>query len=195
MRFFRLHPLADAGTGDFCFTDETPDGIGARWSRLHDGKPFGHDYPAGAVTLRLGKDYRGQRLPSVLGNTSNLLCVDHATAAVMLAARSAPIEVLPFTLLDRQGRPCSDDYVFLNPLARVACLHEQASELRLSRKGELKDIPQLVLDGARLDAAPDLFRLGELSSIYVVSETLVAALAANGSSNLAITDAEVQWYA
>ena len=153
MKYFSLDPLADFGAGDFCFTDKLPDGIGVRWYRLADGDPFGADYPAdpGAVTLRLGDDHRGLKLPSFIGNTGNLLIVDRATADAILAMRTGQIEVLPFVLLDHRGRVHSQNYVFLNPLERIACLNESESVLRRSSKGVLKEVKKPVLDSAERD--------------------------------------------
>ena len=190
MNYFSLNPLADFGAGDFCFTDETPDGIGLRWYRLAQGEPFGSDYPTdtATVTLRLGADYRGLKLPSFVGNAANMFIVDHATANAVLATRTGRIEVLPFVLLDHKGRVHSRDYVFLNPLERITCLNEPESLVRRSDKGVVKDVKNPVLDATKQASMLDFFRLGEHPWIYLLSDTLVSTLHRQGCTNLALSE-------
>ena len=187
--YFSLSPLADFGSGEFCFTDHTPDGIGVRWYRLARGEPFGVDYPADKATvmLRLGDDYRGLKLPSFIGNTANMFIVERATANTILAMRTGQIEMLPFVLLDHKGRVYSDNYVFLNPLERIACLNEPESVVRRSSKGVLKEVKKPVLAAAKEASMLDFFRLGELPSIYLLSESLVFALDRQGCTNLSLS--------
>ncbi|MDZ7591860.1 MAG: hypothetical protein U5L05_14530 [Rubrivivax sp.] len=155
------------------------------------GEAFDGTYPAdaGAVKLRLGEDYRGLRLPSFIGNTDGVFPVDRSTAKIIVASDTGRLEILPFVLLDHKGRPYSDDYVFLNPLERIDCLNEAASEVRRSTKGALRAIKRLVLDAAKAPMLRDFFRLGEKPNTYLLSETLVQRLREAGSTNLYLTEA------
>lgn len=188
MRYYSLDPLADYGRGEFCFTDKLPKGVGLNWYRLAEGVAIAEDYPAdaSAVTLSLDPVNRGLKPASFLGNTGNLFAVDGATAAVFRAARTTGLEVLPFVLLDHKGRVHSSDCYFLNPLERIPCLNESESTVRRSAKGQLMEIKQLVMSDAALPLARDFFRLGELPSIYLLSETLVEALLRQGCTNLSL---------
>ena len=185
MQYFRLEPLADYGRGEYCFVDDTPDGIATRWHRLASGLPFDNEYPTdpAEVTLKLGADYPGLRLPSFIGNTPGMLVVSSAAADVMQAANVGRMERLPFTLLDHKQRVHSRDYVFINPLERRDALNLEHSEVRRGRKGDIRDVTTMVLDRTKEHEFIDLFRLGEDPSFYLVSETMVTALRQSGATN------------
>ena len=194
MQYFRLDPLADYGRGEFCFTDDTPNGIATSWFRLAKGEPLEASYPSDQeqVTLKLGDDYPGLRLPSFIGNTAGMLIVNRPTAAVIQEARIGKVECLPFVLLDHKGRAHSNDYVFLNPLERIAALNLEQSEVRRSRKGEIKDVTKMVLDARKVELFLDLFRLAEDSTFYLFSEQLVTALKEAGATNFAFVPVETR---
>ena len=194
MRYYSLDPLADFGRSEFCFTDKLPKGIGLNWYRLAEGAAFLQDYPAdaGAVTLGLDPVNRGLKLASFLGNTGNLFPVDGATMAVFQAARTTGLEVLPFVLFDHKGRVHSNDCYFLNPLERIPCLNEAESTVRRSAKGQLMEVKKLVIAQTAMPIASDFFRLGELPSTYLLSETLVEALSRQGCTNLSLKQVPVR---
>jgi hypothetical protein len=190
MQYFSINTLADYGGGEYCFTDRTPVGIATRWYRLATGVEFGKDYPEDTdeVKLQLGDDYRGLKLPSFLGNTSNMLPVMGSAADIVLAHKVGRTERLPFLLLDHKGRIYSRDYVFLNPLERIECLNLERSEVRRSKKGEIKDVNRPVLDAARLERAPDVFRLGEEPNLCFFSSVVVAKLKQAACTNFVFTE-------
>jgi hypothetical protein len=185
VRYFTIKTLADSGRGDYCYSNHTPDGIGTRWYRLANGVPFGDEYPETAddVRLRLGDDYPGLKLPSFIGNTARMLVVQEKAAATILSHNVGQVERLPFVLIDHKGRVHSRDYVFLNPLEQIECLNLEASEVRKSRKGEIKDVIKMVLDKNKERDFLDLFRLAEKPNVYLFSERVVSALEAGGSTN------------
>jgi len=193
MRYFRINTLADVGSGDYCFSDRTPRGIATRWYRLATGVALAKDYPANPdeVTLQLGDDFPGLKLPSFLGNTSNMLVVLQSVADLILSQRVGHTERLPFVLLDHQGRVHSHDYVFLNPLERVACLDLAQSQVRRSKKGEIKDVHRAVLDPSRIEGALDLFRLAEEPNVYLFSVALVQRLQDAGACNFVFAEVEL----
>jgi len=192
MQYFNIDTIADAGGGEYCFSDHTPDGIDTRWYRLATGKPFGADYPADTdeVRLRLGDDYPGLKLPSFIGNTTGMLVVNSKTADTILSHKVGRTERLPFLLIDHKGRIHSRDYVFLNPLERIGCLNLELSEVRRSRKGEIKEVSKVVIDKTKQPDLIDLFRLAEEPNVYLFSETVVAALRKAGGTNFVFTAVE-----
>ncbi|HXD18657.1 MAG TPA: DUF1629 domain-containing protein [Vicinamibacterales bacterium] len=193
MPYFTFSTLGDTDHEEYCFSDNTPDGIDIRAYRLSKGLAMGTDYPAdsGEVRLRLGEDYPGLKRASFIGNTGGFLAFDRKTADVILSHNVGRVERLPFVLLDHKGRLYSRDYVFLNPLERVDCLNLDLSVVRRAKDGEIRDIKKLVLKAV---ATPelDLFRLGERPRIYLFSSVLVAALKAVKITNVVFTPVELR---
>jgi hypothetical protein len=184
MGYFTINTLGDTEHEEYCFTDNMPEGLGVRSYRLAKGVAFGTEYPADIdeVRLRLGEDYLGLKRASFLGNTSGFLPVDAKTADIILSHKVGTIERMPFLLIDHKGRVHSRDYVFLNPLERIDCLNLDLSVVRRSKKGEIKDVKNVVLQKASVPNL-DLFRLGELSDMYLFSSALVDALTSAGCTN------------
>jgi hypothetical protein len=193
MRYFTINTIAAGSGGKYCFTDQTPDGI-TGWYRFTKGEPFGDAYPdnAGDVGLRLAADARGLQLPSLIGNTIGMLPVDAKTAATIAAHNVGRMEQLPFMLIDHKGRVYSRDYVILNPLERIDCLNLEASQVRRSYKGEIREVTRIVLDKTKEGELIDLFRMGEEPSVYLFSEVLTSALEKAGSTNLRFRPVEWQ---
>jgi hypothetical protein len=193
MRYFTINTNGAGSGGDYCFTDQTPDGV-TGWYRFLKGDPFGEKAPASGdeVTLRLAADAPGLKLPSLIGNTINMLPVDTKAAATILAHHVGRVEQLPFLLIDHKGRVYSRDYAILHPLERVECLNMDASQVRRSYKGEIKEVTRVVLDRTKEDALFDLCRLGEEPSVYLFSETLVEALEKIGATNFRFQPVESQ---
>jgi hypothetical protein len=111
-----------------------------------------------------------------------------SAADIVLAHEVGRTERLPFLLLDHKGRVYSRDYVFLNPLQRIECLNLDHSEVRRSKKGEIKDVNKPVLDAARIEGAPDVFRLAEEPNLCFFSAVVVAKLNLAGCTNFVFTE-------
>lgn len=185
MEFFVLDTLADHGAGDFCFSNNSPDGIGLKSYRLSGGMPLSKDYPEDPweVGLKLGADYPGLKLPSFVGNTGRLMIVHRDIASAIQDHDVGEIEVLPFTLYDHKQRVYSRDYVFLNPLGEVDCINYELSKIEYSKKGKIQWIEKLVLDKKKAKGYCDLFRPKGKSNMYIFSEKLVDKLKYMHSSN------------
>ncbi len=185
MDYYSIDMLADRGEGGYCFTDRLPDGIGLQTYKLSGGIPIAKDYPENPfdVELHLGEDYPGLALPSFIGNTGRLLVFHKDAAETVRKFDIAETEILPFSLYDHKNRVYSKDYVFLNPLRIVDCVHHNLSEIKYTKKGKLLKINKLVLDEKKLKDAPDLFRLEDKPNVCLFSASVVDALQAGGFTN------------
>ena len=192
MKFYLLDTLADCGEGDYCFTDEEPEGIGFSTYQLSDGIPLAANYPKDPleVSLQLGEDCLGLKLPSLIGNTSGLLIVHKEVAEVILKHQAGEIEVLPFTLYNHKKRVHSKDYVFVNPLGALDCLNYALTVMDRARSGKILEIEKFVLDKEKVNIFPDLFRPKDLPDNYIFSERLVETIKSREFTNFFFNEIE-----
>ncbi|MDA8137274.1 MAG: hypothetical protein M0036_01370 [Desulfobacteraceae bacterium] len=186
MPFFLLDITANSGRSDYCFTDDEPSGIGVKGYRLASGQAMGHDYPADPfeVTLQLGKDHPGLKLPSFIGNTGSYLLVHQSVAEFFKGFNAGTMEMFPFTLLDHKKRVYNREYVFFNPLGTVKCMNLSKSRILYDEEdGQILRVKTIVLDRSKLTGLPDLFRLHEKPRGYVFSGAMVDGIKAKGFTN------------
>ncbi len=171
MNFFQQRTLGISPRSDFCFTDTSPRGAEVFSLTVGNEKT---DYPSNffEVTLKLGENYPGLLLPSFIGNTDSLLILHQETLKLFEEFDIGEYQAFPFTLLNHKDQVHSKEYVFLNPLGAKECLDL-----------ELSGADKIVLDKAKLDQAPDLFRPLEMKYEYIYSERLVKAIEEKGLTN------------
>jgi len=174
-------------TRDFCMLEAGPRAISKVRYRLLRGKPMGSDYPPDVV-WHMSDRYGGIKLPSLIGNTGNMLVVERKLKEVFEQA-GVPIECLPFTLLNHKDRVASTDYFIINPLGTFDCLHQQKSEI-IRAEGEVVGVDKYVLDPAKLKDAPDLFRVLETPEEIVISHRLADKLKKLNPTNVYLFDLE-----
>src|SRR3990172_7939383 len=126
MRYFEIKksPLVDK---TYCFLWSKPRAVGIAGYMMAKGLPIGGEYPAD-VPWQMCKEVPGKRLPSLIGTSCNLLVVARPLRDILEQA-GAPIECLPFTLLDHKKRVASQDYFIINPLGTFDCLDLQKSHI------------------------------------------------------------------
>lgn len=97
------------------------------------------------------------------------------------------IEYLPITLLDKRGRPTRAPYFLVNPLLKVACMDEKASEFLKSPVNEtVLSVERLRLEEARIPPGAKLFRLGECTEVIVIRSDLVQRIQEAGLTGLVV---------
>jgi hypothetical protein len=187
MRIFQLETLGTADP-DLVMLEEEPVELGLKAHCAAVGKPIADVWPRDA-RMQLAEENPGVTLTPLLGNTVSYLIVDRATSEIILRhCAGVPLEILPFTLLDHRGRVHSRDYVVLNPLGSRDCVDARASDIDYF-EGQVAGINTLVLDPAKLEGAPALFRLAQERQRYLVQEGLAAALA--GLRNVVLREVPV----
>lgn len=198
MRFFNIDTLGDLDDRRLCILDAVPEGIGVKYSRLARGRTIAADFPANAV-IRMTPDRTGIKLASLIGNTNSFLIVHRDVKDVIAAEHHRrgdrwPIEYLPFTLMNHKGRPHSADYVLVNPIGVIDCVDLAASEIELfeNDRDKVVSIERLVLDPAKVQDAPPLFRIRETPGQYTVDEALAAALDGKGFTNIVLRPVEIK---
>lgn len=127
MRYFFVNTLGDLDDRRLCILDKNPEGIGVKYSRLCRGRPIESEFPRGA-RIHMSPDRTGLKLASLIGNTSSFLILHHDVKDAVAAEHVRRgdkwrIEYLPFTLIDREGRPCSSDYFLVNPIGGIDCVN------------------------------------------------------------------------
>jgi hypothetical protein len=190
MIFFTISTLADSGSSGFCFLDTLPGGIGPASYLLSEGESLAEDYDDSA-SWKLSNAYPGLKKPSLIGNTCQILVFHREVADVVRAHNVGDLEIWPFTLLNHRGRVHSTDYVFVNPIGSIDCLNIEHTRFDRRDDGSVFNIDHIVLDKHKLTDAPDLFRICEDPTIYVISERLANAFAEKGFTNIVLQELEV----
>lgn len=152
------------------------------------------EYPDGIseVTVRLGDDYPGLVLPSIIGNVDGLLMCSNEVKDVILEHDVGEIEVVPFVLLNHRGRVHSRDYVFVNPVGTVDCLNLSACDIFRHTDGTIGRIDKFVLDANKTGIIRELFRPQEDPGEYFFSEKLAFALQSREFTNLYLRELEIK---
>jgi len=71
------------------------------------------------------------------------------------------------------------------------CLDLEKSQIDRCTDGSVFNIDVIVLDKQKLAHPPDLFRIREDPTVYVISERLADAFAEKGFTNIVLTELEV----
>lgn len=189
MNFYEIE-TGQQGGPDYVFLKDLPTGAEGDCYRMSRGLAMGAAYPANAI-LQMTDDSRGTELPSVIGNVDTLLIV-HRDLKDVFASTGVPMECLPFTLMNQKKRVASRDYFIVNPLGWFDCIDFKASEIVYAKSEPtvIIDVERLVLDGKKLEQAPDFFRIAQQRERYVVSERLGQKLAALKPTNVTVVPLE-----
>jgi hypothetical protein len=186
MNYFILNlaPLVDKS---FCTLGDFPDDLQAIGHRLSFGKPSGADYPKGAK-WRMSDEFGGIKLPSLVANTDSTLVVERKLKEIF-EATGAPMECLPFALLNHKGQVASRDYFIINPLLKLDCLNLEKSEIEWM-DDEVVELRKPVLDPGKVKDAPDMFRIKEAREQIVISHQLADALKKVNPTNIYLFSVE-----
>jgi hypothetical protein len=190
MNYYQIDTLA-CEDPDFVFLRDKVKGVESDSYMMAEGEAVSSVYPKNA-RLEMSRDSRGITLPSLIGNTSQLLIV-HRGLKDILEGTGVPMEVLPFTLYNQKKRVASKDHFIVNPLGTLDCIDFKKSVIRYAKVEPtvIIAVDKLVLDGKKLKKAPDLFRIDRRPRMYVISEKLGSKLAALDPTNVIIHKLEV----
>lgn len=175
MQFFRLNtmPLVDS---DFCI-------IG---SPVDNADEFDFKLSLGISALADQEEEIGLhmsdmlpesiQIPSLVANTLSYFIASSQVKHIISSLNVDPIEYFPVVIYNHKRRVASRDYFIINPIGAFDCLELEASTITWV-EGEAAVIDEYVLDPNKIKKAPDLFRIPEEPSTYVMSGLLVKALA------------------
>jgi len=182
--YFRINtlPMQDDAA---CILEREPEGTNGIKYMMSRGKPATGEYPADARWYMSSKHPTRLKVPSIVDNTSNLLVV-HRDVKDVLAAAGAAVECLPFTLYDHKRRVASRDHFIVNPLVLFDCIDLVRSDIKWSSEypDEIIRIKRYVVDPKKLEGIPDLFRIQQDPTEYVVSHRLIERLRPLQPTNL-----------
>jgi len=114
MDYYVLSTTGDLRNPALAIVDEAPQGMGIRGYGITHGRSVRDIYPKKA-RIQLGPDRKGVLLADLVGNTASFV-IASPRLRELIAAASRDLELLPFTLLDRTGKPLSSDYTIVNVL-------------------------------------------------------------------------------
>jgi hypothetical protein len=177
MRFYLLDTLGDSNDDDLCFIHDTVEGIGLGDVGLLTGEPIAAEYPEDA-RIYMSKESPGIKLSSVLGNTKNFLMVARDLKEVVEKHCGDKVEYLPFTLYDHRKRVHSKDYFILNPLGTFDCLDLKKSDIVWGKSDptRISLIEEHVLDRKKMKNAPQLFRVAQSPTDYILGVELATEI-------------------
>ncbi len=188
-----LGDYADPKHSEYYHADSETDPAGIALFCLMEGRRVDIKYPNhGEVRLRLDDDFPGLLPCSYLPNAGNFLPCCKELAECILRHRVGETEIIPFLLINHRGRVQSRDYVFVNPIYTFDAINIDGSTIKRHKDGSIMKIKNLVLDAAKLNKAPDLFRLQEEPSTYLCSETLANAIHEQKFTNIGLMEVEVK---
>ncbi|MCY1042345.1 hypothetical protein OV208_13555 [Corallococcus sp. bb12-1] len=180
MNYFILNqaPLVDK---TYCTLGDLPANLQELSHLMSFGSPVGSDYPKDAQ-WRMSDEFGGLKLPSLVANTDSTLVVERNLKEIF-ASTGAPLECLPFALLNHKGRVASRDYFIINPLAILDCLNPTKSEIEWEGE-DVVELRKAVLDPDKMKDAPQVFRIKEAREQIVISHSLADALKKAAPTNV-----------
>jgi hypothetical protein len=174
---YGLLDLLNLDEPGFCVVDELPTGTGldrVDAARPARGEHASHIYPPDA-RVKMSSKFGGMELADFVSNTRGLLIVHKRVKEVIESINSGPTEFLPLAIFNHKGRLASADYYVVNPLGTWDVLDLNASDIQWS-DGDVVALREIVLDREKMRNAPDLFRLKEDTSWYLISKRIASRL-------------------
>jgi hypothetical protein len=166
---------------NYVFLDDEPIGAERFGFRMAIGELMGDDYPTDA-RVYLDRSSPGVELSDLVANSNDFLILSSSVQKRLAGSLSEPVEYLPLAIYNHKRRLASSEYFIVNPLGTVDALDRERSKIEWLG-ADIVEIEKLVLDPEKLKHAPDLFRLKEEPSAYVISQRLIAQLTPPPPSN------------
>ncbi|ATB51334.1 imm11 family protein [Corallococcus macrosporus] len=173
MNHYLIH-LMPRENPDYCFIDKYPKELGLKSYKIAHGERLGPDYPANARVYMTDR-YSGIQTPDLVENACGMLIVSKRVKEVLERTIMATVEYLPLTICNHKKRVASSDHFIVNPIGTVDCLNLKASDI-VYHEDKVVAVRDFVLDPAKLEHAPPLFRVQEDSYAYIMSEQILEAL-------------------
>lgn len=189
MRFRLLETMGNANNRDLCFLTRFVESIEAKSWCTHHGERLSPFYPEDARIL-MSPEHPGIKLSALLGNERSMLIASPGLKEAIQKHCKNEIEYLPFTLYDHRKRVFSEDYSIINPIGTFDCLDLKASDIAWSQKepDRVLRIREYVLDRAKMQAAPQLFRIDKNPSVYVIGRELAREIYDRKLTNILWTE-------
>jgi hypothetical protein len=143
------------------------------------GIRVGSRHPSG-LRFQMASEVAGLQVTDVLRNALGYLMVTARMKQVLEQHAMAPIEFLPFTLLNHKGRVAARECYIVNVLGTVPCVDVERTEGSRSEidPDEFARITRLYLDASRVDPARNIFRIAEQPQTVLVRDDLRQVLEA-----------------
>lgn len=167
----------------YCFVNAT----------LPCGADISEGFPAGPDVERLGldvldlpmdEDEGGLEPADYVSNTDNMLILRRACAEAIVAGFAVgEHELLPARLINEKQRVHADEYVILNPLGKLDCLHRERSDMEQNVEDPwVNPWGKWYLRRTLVPTDRDLFRVAGVLG-YFFSERLVTFIQDQGFTN------------
>lgn len=194
MRFFLLETLGNVNDRSLCVIHDFVKGIEMSAWKVGKGERVGAEYPQDAK-IYMSKESAGIKLSDLLGTVRNMLVVSSRFRALVEKHATNDIEYLPFALYDHRKRLYSQDYSIINPIGTFDCLDLKASTIvwedEEQQSGRIVNLRKRVLDRKKLENAPQLFRIDQAPTSYVVRLELAKEISAQKLSNVFWSELDV----
>ena len=131
----------------------------------------------------LGQDLRwdGTVLTDFMTSVSGFLIVHERVALVMETNNAGPTEFINVEIRNDEEKTLANDFYIVNPIGAHDVIDWKASKTQLSDDGTLTENlgpGDIALDRKKVTRAPDLFRIQECPTRYIISKRIAAALRA-----------------
>ncbi len=162
---------------DFCFIDQPVEEIRLASWKIIKGASIEDEYPESAA-VRMSDQAPGRVLTDFIGNEELCLIVSKRIKELFESIVSCHTEYLPLSIINHKNRVASKEYFYINPIGTLDALNHDQSVIKYldGDKDRIVRVRKFVLSQKKLSDAPDLFRIKEKPTKYVISQKLLDAL-------------------
>jgi hypothetical protein len=123
----------------------------------------------------MSKSYAGLGVTDAIANTFDFMMVSDVLKGVVEELRPEGVEYLPFTLKNHKGATVPGGFWIVNVLGSIACADAAGTEGKKSAidPDQFLLLKRLAVRKAAIPAGTHVFRLAEMTSKIVVSDTFV----------------------
>jgi hypothetical protein len=185
-RFYLIEQLGDTNDKDWSVLHNFVHDLEPESWRVTDGEPMAGVFPKDAVIHMTDRD-RGPKLGSFVGNTWNMFIVSTQFRRLIEdACIGVPIEYLPLSIRDPRKRLLSADHHLVNPLGTFDCMDRKKSDIAWddTNPKEIISVDSIVIDRRKIADAPELFRVQDDPTSYVIGFKLAQAMVAAKLTNV-----------
>jgi hypothetical protein len=174
---------------------KAPDVLAANSWRWYTGESLASWFPDD-VTFELSKDH-GIQLADSIPNTLSCLVVS-AKLKALLASSGAQFEFFPVKICNHKKKIVAQPYYLANLVGVLACMDAEHSDFSLSNiDGQVRRFRRLVLADSKIPEGTQVFRLAEMSHLYLVCRDLAVKIKrqelCNGMRFLHMEDYGKEW--
>jgi hypothetical protein len=146
--------------------EKAPDILAPNSWRWYTGESLASWFPDD-VTFDFSKNH-GIQLADSIPNTQSCLVVSEKLKA-LLAVSGASFEFFPVKIRDRKKKVVPESYYLANLVGVLSCMDKGKSDFSLSNiDGQVRRFRHLVLDNSKIPEGTQVFRLADMSHLYLV---------------------------